>query len=120
MIPAELHQEIHNGLLKRRSLGELWGSALNNGYIGLVLCSHPSKDEITIGQIASYFERNLNVPDFLSDPKNLAATALFSGILGRLGRNVKAREIAELVTGQVLALSKKQFSKYSLLNRPEL
>jgi uncharacterized protein (TIGR02391 family) len=120
MIPSELHQEVHTALMRRKTPGELWGSPLNNGYVGLTLCSHATKDEITIEQIISYFERNLNVADFLNDPKNLAATALFAGMLGRTGQKTTAGKIMKMVTDHVSALSKKQFSKYSFFNSPEL
>lgn len=120
MIPAELHKEVHKALIRRRSSVDLWGNPLNNGYVGLILCIHPDKDEITINEVINYFERNIAKPDFLSDSKNLVGTALFSAILTKQGQKLKAVETSKLVNDTVSILAKKEPSKYSLFNRPEL
>lgn len=120
MMPAELHKEVHAALIRRKSIVDLWGSPLNNGYVGLILCIHPAKDEIMINEVIDYFERNLAKPDFLSDPKNLVGVASFGAILTKQGQKSKAMEISKLVNDAISVLVKKEASKYSLFNRPEL
>lgn len=120
MIPAELHKDVHVALLRRKTTDDLWGSPLSNGYVGLVFCSHGAKDEIAIHEVVDYFERNLARPSFLKDPKNLAATALYSAILSKQGLNTKSCEISKLVNTRVHEMQLREPSKYSLLNRPEL
>jgi len=117
---TELHKEVHAALLRRKSVVSLWGSPLNNGYVGLILCIHPAKDEITINEVIDYFERNITMYDFLDDPKNLVGVALFSAILTKQGQKSRASEMSKLVNNRISILVKKESSKYSFFNRPEL
>jgi uncharacterized protein (TIGR02391 family) len=119
MIPTDLHKEVHTALVRRRSV-DLWGNSLNNGYVGLILCTHPDKDEIAINEVIEYFERNFTTYESLDDPKDLVGVALFSAILTRQGRISIARKTSELVNNRLSLLIKRENSKYSLLNRPEL
>jgi uncharacterized protein (TIGR02391 family) len=120
MMPTDLHKEVHAALVRRKSVIDLWGSPLNNGYVGLILCLHPTKDEITINEVIDYFERNLTTPDFLGDPKNLVGVALFGAILTKQSQKSKASEISKLVNDRISILIRKEASKYSLFNSPEL
>ncbi len=90
MIPADIHNEVHVALMRRRSTVDLWGSALNNGYVGLIFCLHPTRNDVIITEIIRFFERNINLPKFPSDPKNIASAALFGGILAKSSQNKRA------------------------------
>lgn len=120
MIGQELHDTVHSALLRRQTVSELWDDPITNGYVALIFLSHPAKDEITINQVISYFERNIVLPDFGSDPKNLAALTLFAAILGETGQKKKANDIIVGTIKQVEELGNKPLTKYSFLNSGEL
>src|SRR5579872_4141110 len=120
MIGPELHEIIHSALVRRQTINELWNDPVTNGYVALNLLAHPTKDEITINQVISYFDRKINIPDFGREPKNLAALALFAAVLNKTGQSSRASGIITEITRQVDNFGSKPLTKYSFLNRGEL
>jgi len=120
MTVSETHKEIHSKLMQRKNPNVLWGSPFDNAWVGLILCNHRSKDEITLREIVEYLNRWTHSSTFLREERNVGSASLYIAILTAMRDKIKIPEIQKAIRERLLELNKKEKGKFSLFNSPEI
>jgi len=119
----EFHKEVHTKLIQKKNPALLWGSPFDNGWIGLVLYNHKSRDEAVLRELLDYFSRLIDstpIQDILREERNIGAFSLYIGIASNLIDKKSTNEIQIYIKRRIIELDKKQEWKFSLFNTPEI
>jgi len=121
MINLEYHREIHHKLMRRKNPNNLWGGPFENAWVGFILFNHKNKDEITLNEILSFFERySDSIFDLLKEERNIGALSLYAGIVSNIKGKESAEKIQNLINNKIIELNEKEKGKFSFFNSPEI
>jgi len=123
MINLEIHKEIHAWLLLRKIPNLLWGSPLDNAWIGFVLYDHRVRDEITINEILNFFDRLIHsttISEILKEERNIGAMCLYAGIASKLKSKENIEQLQIMIRKRIIELDKKEKWKFGVFNSPEI